>query len=123
MTGNMSVLPRVLVVEDETILAMMLEEYLQGDGFDVVGPFGRLDHAMEAAEREALDVAVLDINIAGDMVFPVAEALDRRGVPLLLVTGYDDRIMRKAAKDWPRLMKPYRLDEVSARLVAMIGRG
>jgi hypothetical protein len=53
----------------------------------------------------------------------VAEALDRRGVPLLLVTGYDDRIMRKAAKDWPRLMKPYRLDEVSARLVAMIGRG
>jgi DNA-binding response OmpR family regulator len=123
MSGKAPARARILVVEDETVLAMMLEDYLQDEGYDVVGPFGRLDRAMQAAEREALDAAVLDVNIAGEMVFPVAEALDRRSVPILLVSGYDSRIMRKAPKDWPRLMKPYRLEEVGARLVVMVGRG
>jgi DNA-binding response OmpR family regulator len=123
MSGKAPARARILVVEDETVLAMMLEDYLQDEGYDVVGPFGRLDRAMQAAEREALDAAVLDVNIAGEMVFPVAEALDHRSVPILLVSGYDSRIMRKAPKDWPRLMKPYRLEEVGARLVVMVGRG
>lgn len=114
---------RILVVEDETMLAMNVEEFLVEEGHVVVGPFGRLDEALVAAEGETLDAGLLDVNLAGEMVFPVAEALDRRGVPFLLVTGYDDRIMRKASKDWPRLMKPYRLGDVIARLVAMAGRG
>ena len=104
------------------MLAMTIEDYLEDEGYSVVGPYARLDDALQAAEREALDGAILDVNIVGGMVFPVAEALERRRVPLLLVTGYDDRIMRKASQDWPRMMKPYRLAEVAARLAVMVGR-
>jgi DNA-binding response OmpR family regulator len=114
--------PRVLVVEDETILAMMLEDALVDAGYAVVGPFACLDAALQAAEREALDAALLDVNIAGEMVFPVAEVLARRGVPFFLVTGYDNRVLSKAHQDWPVLMKPYRLNDVVARLAVMTGR-
>jgi DNA-binding response OmpR family regulator len=122
MKDNAAPPARILVVEDETALAMSLEMLLEIEGYSVVGPIGRLDQALLAAESELLDAALLDINIVGGMVFPVAEALDRRGVPVLLVTGYDDRIMRKANKDWPRLMKPYAVDELLERLAALVGR-
>ncbi len=123
MRHEASASPRILVVEDSTILAMALETALQDEGYSVVGPFARLDEALKAAEREDLDGALLDINIIGGAVFPVAETLDRRGVPFLLLSGYDDRIMRKASKEWPRLMKPYKFEELAARLAVMTGRG
>jgi DNA-binding response OmpR family regulator len=114
--------PQILVVEDETILAMMLEDALLDEGYSVVGPFARVAAALQAAELEALDAALLDVNVAGEMVFPVAEMLARRGVPFLLMTGYDKRILGKAHQDWPVVMKPYRLDDVVARLALMTGR-
>jgi DNA-binding response OmpR family regulator len=114
--------PRILVVEDETILAMMVEDVLLDEGYSVVGPFARVAAALQAAELEALDAALLDVNLAGEMVFPVAEMLARRGVPFLLMTGYDNRNLGKAYQDWPVVMKPYRLDDVVARLAVMIGR-
>jgi len=114
--------PRILVVEDETILAMMLEDVLLDEGYSVVGPFARVAAALQAAELEALDAALLDVNLAGEMVFPVAEMLARRGIPFLLVTGYDNRILGEAHLDWPVLTKPYRWDDVVARLAVMIGR-
>jgi DNA-binding response OmpR family regulator len=122
MNDNVPAQPRILVVEDETILAMMIEDALVDEGYTVVGPFARLDDALQAAEREALDAALLDINIVGGMVFPVAEMLARRGVPFFLATGYDNRILGKAHPDWLVLMKPYRLDDVVARLAVMTGR-
>ena len=114
--------PRILVVEDETILAMMVEDVLLDEGYSVVGPFARVAAALQAAELEALDAALLDVNLAGEMVFPVAEMLARRGIPFLLVTGYDNRILGEAHQDWPVLMKPYRWDDVIARLAVMTGR-
>ena len=114
--------PRILVVEDETILAMMLEDALLDEGYSVVGPFARVAAALQAAELETLDAALLDVNVAGEMVFPVAEMLARRRVPFLLMTGYDKRILGEAHQDWPVLIKPYRLDDVVARLAAMTGR-
>jgi hypothetical protein len=77
---------------------------------------------LQAAECEALDAALLDINIVGGTVFPVAEILARRGIPFLLATGYDDSIVGKAHPDWSVVMKPYRLGDVVARLAVMIGR-
>jgi hypothetical protein len=68
-------------------------------------------------------IAVPPYNASSRMAFPVAEALDGRGVPFLLLSGYDDRIMRKASKDWPRLIKPFPVEELIARLAVMIGRG
>lgn len=114
--------PRILLVEDETILAMAMEDFLQDAGFSVVGPFGCLKDALQAAEDETLDAALLDVNLAGELVFPVATALERRGVPFLLLSGYDERILRRASPHWSHLMKPYRADDVLGRLAGMMER-
>ena len=66
---------RILVVEDEVLLALTLEDYLVAAGWTVVGPYSDLRTGMSAANRETFDVALLDVNLNGEMVFPLAEAL------------------------------------------------
>jgi CheY-like chemotaxis protein len=79
---------RVLVVEDEMTVAMGLEMALAGIGCVVVGPVGRMAQAVDLAKTEVLDAAVLDINIRGDEVYPVAEILSHRGIPFAFLSGY-----------------------------------
>jgi DNA-binding response OmpR family regulator len=80
---------RVLVVEDEMLIASWLEQILQRSGYDVVGPFGRLAAALEAAQSQSFDAALLDLNLHGEMAFQVAYTLRSRGTPFAFVTGYD----------------------------------
>lgn len=83
--------PRVLLVEDEALVAMMMEDLLHDLGCEVVGSFGRLSAAIDwlAQAQQAPDGAVLDVNLGGgDMVFPLAHALRERGVPFAFATGY-----------------------------------
>jgi len=98
---------RVLVVEDSALIAMHLEDILQEAGCEIVGPVGHIEEAMEIAKRDALDVAVLDINVHGEKVFGVAAELQRRGVPLVFSTGYGMRQTPAAFKDAPFLSKPF----------------
>ena len=79
---------RILVVEDEVFIAWEIEERLQRLGCEVVGPVGRLEHALELARTTALDGALLDVNIKGGVVYPVAEELLARQVPVVFSTGY-----------------------------------
>jgi CheY-like chemotaxis protein len=79
---------RVLVVEDEFLVSLMTIDLLESIGCEVVGPATRLAAAVQLAQSESLDAAVLDINIAGDMIWPVAEELRRRGVPFLFLSAY-----------------------------------
>ncbi len=79
---------RVLVVEDQSILAMAMEGNLHDLGCEVVGPVGRLTAALQLASEEALDAAILDVDLAGTKVFPVAAALQRRGIPFMFLTGF-----------------------------------
>jgi CheY-like chemotaxis protein len=79
---------RILVVEDEFFVALVVEETLQSLGCTVLGPFADLAEATEAATRETVDAAVLDINLRGEMVYPLAEHLNRQGVPFVFTTGY-----------------------------------
>jgi DNA-binding response OmpR family regulator len=78
----------ILLVEDEPMVALMMADLLAEFGFLVVGPFGKLSEATAAAANEEIDGAILDINIKGKMVYPVADILAARGVPFLFVTGY-----------------------------------
>jgi DNA-binding response OmpR family regulator len=78
---------RVLVVEDVYLLATALQEALQREGGRVVGPFRGADAARQAADAEPLDLAMLDVHLAGDTVFPLAEHLETLGVPVVFVTG------------------------------------
>jgi DNA-binding response OmpR family regulator len=79
---------RVLVVEDEMLLAMLVEDALVAFGCDVVGPVARVTDGVTLASSERLDGAILDINVAGTKVFPVASELSRRSVPSRRYHGY-----------------------------------
>ena len=98
---------RILVVEDEFLIAMEVEDVLRGLDAEVVGPFGRLAPALGAVQREALDGAVLDVRIGGETIEPVAAVLVSRGVPVLLTTGYEGDQLPPDLRHLPRLRKPF----------------
>ena len=81
--------PRVLLVEDEALVAMMIQETLVEFGFQVVGPVSTTSEALAAAQDKHLDAAVLDINLGDSLAYGVADILEKRGVPFVFVTGYD----------------------------------
>lgn len=98
---------RILVVEDNFMLAEVTKGLLEDIGCHVVGPVGRLDEGLVCARAEALDGAILDINLHGELSFGIAEILSDRGVPFLFMTGYQDRSMvPPALRSAPRLDKP-----------------
>jgi|HubBroStandDraft_2_1064218.scaffolds.fasta_scaffold146236_3 CheY-like chemotaxis protein len=103
---------RVLLVEDEIMIALLLEEMLAELDFEVVGPVARLDRAVEMAQWQALDVALLDVNLNGREIYPVAEALAAREVPFVFVTGYGRGTLRAPYCDRPTLQKPFRRDDL-----------
>jgi DNA-binding response OmpR family regulator len=112
---------RVLVVEDELMIAMLFESILDASSeCTVVGPFARVKLAFEAARNESLDAALLDIHLAGEPVFPVAALLAERGVPFAFVTGYGKDVLPPVYRDRPLLQKPFRPQTVLATLAMMI---
>ena len=111
---------RVLVVEDELAIAMLLESALEDEGCVIVGPYGCLRDALAAARNETLDLAVLDINLAGEMVFPVAEVLAERGVPFLILSGYGETALPPNRRHWPVCGKPFKLEQLVSALVGLI---
>ena len=98
---------RVLIVEDELLLGLALHDDLESLGCAVIGPFGTLAQAEEEARRNAFDVAILDINLHGEMVYPLADDLSRRGIPFLFLTGYAAASVPDAFKAAPHVPKPY----------------
>lgn len=111
----------VLVVEDDTLIAVLIEEALQALGCIVIGPVGKLETAMRLAETEALSAAILDVNIRGGRVFPVAEQLRARGIPFALASGYGDWALPDAFRDLPRLTKPFTFPELEAQVRLLCG--
>ena len=97
---------RLLLVEDEALTGMMMSDMLTELGFDVIGPFGRLADAMAAVGREDFHAAVLDVNLDGEMVYPVADAVLARGVPFVFVTGYSAEGIDRRFAQVPVLQKP-----------------
>jgi CheY-like chemotaxis protein len=108
---------RVLLVEDEAMIAMLLEDMLGDLGCQVVGPAYALAPALElAATHEFIDVAILDVNLAGRPVFEVADALRARRVPVIFSTGYGDAGLRDIDHGSPVLGKPFRAADLAAVL-------
>jgi DNA-binding response OmpR family regulator len=110
---------RVLVVEDDMLIALEIEQTLQGLGCVVVGPVGKLDAALRMADSAALDAAILDVNIRGGHVFPVADRLRARGVPFALASGYGDWALPPAFRNQPRLTKPFTAHELEAQVLSL----
>jgi len=102
---------KVLVVEDEPLVAMALEHMLADSGSAVIGPASSLKQGLRLIHEEAVDGAVLDVNLCGEMVFPLADALAGQGVPFVYVTGYG-KLLRDSNHGRPVLQKPYSKDQL-----------
>jgi CheY-like chemotaxis protein len=109
---------KVLVVEDEALVSMLLEAMLEDLGCAVVGPAGRVAEGLGLVQDgcDGIDVALLDVNVAGEQVFPVAEALKAAGKPFAFSTGYGDAGVGEAWRGSPSLQKPYTFDDVKSVL-------
>ncbi len=116
-SGGDSKGPRVLVVEDEAAISILIEEVLLDLGCVVCGPADRIDAAQTLVQAEPIDFAILDVNLAGQEIYAVADALTARGVPFLFTTGYGDGGLRDPYRDRPVLRKPFRLTELRAALL------
>lgn len=108
---------RILIVEDEALVAMQLEDMLLELGHEVAASCARLDEAVETAGIVACDAAVLDINLSGQKSFAVAEALKSRGVPFFFATGYGVSVLPPGLVGTQVLHKPYSLADLESALL------
>lgn len=112
---------RILVVEDEYMLADDLRRALEAAGAIVLGPVTRVGKALTLiADKAEIDAAVLDINLGGEMVYPLADTLIARGVPILLTTGYSDRDIPQNYANIARCDKPAEPHTVAKALALVI---
>lgn len=112
---------RVLVVEDEIFVAMMLEGMLDELGCEVVGPVAGVAQALAIIHAAGpIDAAVLDVNLNGQKSYPVADALAARGVPFVFSTGYRKEALSNGHGGVPVLQKPFRLSELGGALEGLL---
>jgi DNA-binding response OmpR family regulator len=112
------VLPCILLAEDEMMLAMMLEDRLNASGYNVIKA-ARLSRCLVLAESASIDLAILDINLAGEQSFPVAMVLRRRGIPFVFSSGYGDQDLPEAWRNEKTLQKPYDSRQLTEVLAAL----
>ncbi len=113
---------RVLVVEDEMMISMLIEDMLSDLGCTVIGPASRLEEAIALAETEALDCALLDVNLGGQPVFPLADILRAKGTQFAFATGYGDAGLRDIDRGAPVLQKPFRESDLARVLRELLAR-
>jgi len=116
--SGMSDKRRVLIVEDEIVVALFLEDVLDEFGYQVAGVVTQLDDAM--ARDQDYDIALLDVHINGRNVFDFADMLAVRGIPFVFATGYGERGIPERHRSSPVLQKPFQPDELK-RILEDIG--
>jgi DNA-binding response OmpR family regulator len=104
---------RILVVEDTLLIAELIVDHLQDAGCDVIGPASRVARALTLAASESLDGALLDINLHGELCFPIADVLVDRGIPIAFLTGYGESAVPATYKTAARLSKPFQLNDLT----------
>ncbi|MGH7880666.1 MAG: response regulator [Candidatus Binataceae bacterium] len=114
--------PRVLVVEDEYLIRMLLEDMLADLGYDVAAAVGTLAEASDLAANGDFSAAILDVNLDGQEIFPVAEILARRGLPFVFVTGYGERSLPEPFRDRPALQKPFQSEQLKTTLARIVAK-
>jgi ActR/RegA family two-component response regulator len=113
---------RILIVEDDHFIAAEVARAFQAYGADVVGPVPTLATAFElVASDQSIELAVLDINLRGEMVYPLAEALENRGVPFVFATGYDASALPDRFRHVPLLTKPADFVDIASELSRIAG--
>lgn len=112
----------ILIVEDESLVAMLLETILEDMGCTTIGPASSVEEGLALIEDgTALDAALLDVNVAGVKIFPIAEALAARDVPFVFSTGYGEGGLPDEWKGRPTLQKPFSEAAVQDALMTALG--
>jgi CheY-like chemotaxis protein len=113
---------RILVVEDDFLAADAIQDLLEASGCEIVGPAAGVATALELIARTVLDGAVLDINLGGELSFPVAAALIERDIPFLFLTGYDDLVVPPQYRGMRRLEKPTDMRQLAEVVTSAFGQ-
>lgn len=114
--------PRVFILEDEMLIAMLVQEWLTELGCESVGPASKVREALEVVKTEELDAAILDVTLGGDTSYPVADLLQEKKVPFAFATGRDDGTIPAHLKGAPILRKPYDFHAMEAVLGRLLPR-
>jgi DNA-binding NtrC family response regulator len=114
---------RILVAEDEGLIALDVEAMLQGFGCEVVGPLSELEDIVLAIKAQPLDGALLDVNLRGRQVFDILPEFISRNIPVVLTSGYDDAsLFPDAFRELPRICKPFDQSTLHRVCISTIGR-
>jgi PAS domain S-box-containing protein len=110
----------LLLVEDETLVGMMMKDTLVELGFHVIGPLDKIDEAIAELDRQSFQAAVLDVNLRGEMIYSLADEIVSRGIPFVFVTGYGSEAIEPRFADIPVLQKP--VDQAALRSVLLAAK-
>lgn len=113
---------RILIVEDEMLIAMLLEDMIADLGHAVVGPFHSFDGALKAVAQETYDIAILDVNLGSESSIPIAEELQRRGVPFAFATGHSREQIDPRFFEAHVIAKPFDERSLDAAIKALTPR-
>lgn len=116
MTKSRKPQMRVLVVEDEYLIRMLLEDMLADLGYEVAAAVGNIAEASTLAANGGFDAAILDVNVDGQEIYPVADILSERKLPFVFVTGYGERTLPDRYRNRPALQKPFQAEQLDAAL-------
>jgi CheY-like chemotaxis protein len=116
-----SATPRLLVVEDEYLIRMLLEDMLDDLGYGIAAAVGTLAEARKFAAEGDFSAALLDVNLDGQEIYPVAEILAKRGLPFIFVTGYGERSLPEPYRGRPALQKPFQAEQLKTTLAGLLG--
>ena len=118
-TGPQAAARRILVVEDEILIGMLLEDMLGDLGYQVAAMASRIEEALTLAQEVDADAAILDVNLNGQEVYPVADILAGRGIPFVFATGYGERGLPPAHQQRPTLQKPFQQATLQRQLAGL----
>ncbi len=124
MPGNFKAGSRtsILLVEDEVMIRMMVADMLEELGYTIAGEAGDIDEGVRLVQATDFDIAILDVNVNGKVITPVAEAVQLRGLPFVFATGYGVQGLPEKFRDRPTLQKPFQI-ETLARTIEMVLKG
>jgi CheY-like chemotaxis protein len=112
---------RILIVEDEYLIRLLLEDMLVELGYEVGGVAASIDEGAAQAKEAQFDLAILDVNIDGKQVFPVADTLKGRGIPFCFITGYGAQGLPEQYRQTPTLQKPFQMTDLKTTLARLAG--
>ena len=112
MTANRKCLS-VLLIEDEAMIAMLLEDMVADLGHQVAATAGRMDHAMRLVNELPVDLAIIDVNLNGEQTYPLATVLASRRIPFVFATGYGVAGLQEEWRGVPPLQKPFQLIQLA----------